>query len=111
MDWRGGGCSTLNEAEVTGSVGMAVSCCTASALFHFCLLISLVKDDRNIAVDFDFMQPVLNFSNPILCRPEERKMLLLMKWHSLCSGFPGCAYYLGCYVCLALSTHSSLMWW
>lgn len=38
-------------------------------------------------------------------------MLLLIKWHSLCSSYPGCAYYLGCYVCLALSSHSSLVWW
>lgn len=30
------------------------------------------------AVHFYFMQPVLNFSNPILCRPGEREMLLLI---------------------------------
>jgi len=74
---EGRGCSTLNEAEVTGSVGMAVSCCTASALFLFCILISLVKDDSNIAVDFDFMQPVLNFfkSNFMQARREKNAFI------------------------------------
>lgn len=51
------------------------------------LLISLVKDDSNIAVHFYFMQPVLNFSNPILCKPGEREMLLLIVALSL-SRFP-----------------------
>lgn len=38
----------------------------------YCLLLSLVKDDSNIAVHFHFMQPLLNSSNPLLCRPGEK---------------------------------------